>query len=180
VCNLTTWRRGILLTVLERFDLLRDGVSHRRVLPPKGMADDSGRIDENGQAIVEIAIALPVVAAFLFTMIEICLLFYSYCMISESAREATRYAIVRGATCVTAGGASCTASSTDINNYVSQLAWPNLGNGTITAAMTYPDGNENPGNRVQVKVSYVLPYNIPFGANGTLHLASTSVMYIVQ
>jgi Flp pilus assembly protein TadG len=145
-----------------------------------GLAGESRGVHESGQAIVEIAIALPVVAAFLFTLIEICLMFYSYCMISESAREATRYAIVRGATCVTAGGAPCTASSSDINNYVSQLSWPNLGNGTMSAATTFPDSNENPGSRVQVIVSYVLPYNIPFAPHGTLHLASTSVMYIVQ
>ena len=71
---------------------------------------------EQGQAIIEIALALPVIAAFTFMMIELCLAFYSFCMISESAREGTRYAIVRGATCQTSAGGSCTASASTINS----------------------------------------------------------------
>ncbi len=138
------------------------------------------RENESGQALVEIALALPIIAAIVFTMIEICLAFYTYCMISESAREGTRYAIVRGATCQTASGASCTTSASTINGVVTQLGWPNLGGGTMSANTTYPDLDENPGHRVQVVVSYVFPYNIPFAPKGTIHMSSTSVMYIVQ
>ena len=136
--------------------------------------------NEQGQAMIEIALALPIIAAFTLMMIEICLAFYSYCMISESAREGTRYAIVRGATCQTGSGSSCTASATTINNVVTHLSWPNLGSGTMSANTTYPDGNENTGSRVQVVVSYTFPYNIPFAPHGTIHMSSTSVMYIVQ
>jgi hypothetical protein len=60
------------------------------------------------------------------------------------------------------------------------MGWPNLGNGALSANTTYPDGNENPGSRVQVIVNYVYPYNIPFAPKGSLHMSSTSVMYIVQ
>jgi hypothetical protein len=141
---------------------------------------ESPRKSESGQAIIEIAIALPIVAAFTFGMIEFCLAYYTYCMISESAREGTRYAIVRGATCQTGGGGSCTATASTVNSVVTQLGWPNLGNGTMSANTTYPDGNENPGSRVQVVVNYVFPYNIPFAPKGTMHMSSTSVMYIVQ
>jgi len=135
---------------------------------------------ESGQAMVEIALALPIISAFTFVMIELCLAYYSYCMISESAREATRYAMVHGATCQTGSGASCTASAANINTVVTQLGWPNLGNGALSANTTYPDGNENPGSRVKVVVSYVYPYNIPFLPKGSLHMSSTSVTYIVQ
>ena len=135
---------------------------------------------QEGQAIVEMAITFPLVAAFLFTMIEICLAFYSFCMISERAREGTRYGIVRGATCVTSSSASCTASVSSINSFVAQLAYPNLGNGTITPTTTFPDGNQNPGSRIQIKVSYVFPVNLPFVQKNSISMASTSVMYIVQ
>ncbi|MGC1421488.1 MAG: TadE family protein [Terracidiphilus sp.] len=135
---------------------------------------------EKGQAVIEVALALPIIAAFTFMMIELCLAFYSYCMISESAREGTRYAIVRGATCQTGTGGSCTASASTINDAVKHLGWPNLGTGTLSANTTYPDGNENPGSRVQVVVNYVYPYNIPFAPKGTLNMSSKSVMYIVQ
>jgi Flp pilus assembly protein TadG len=135
---------------------------------------------ESGQALIEVALALPIIAAFSFAVIEISLAFYSYCMISESAREGTRYAIVRGATCTTGAGSSCTATASSINSAVSGLGWPNLGNGTMTPNATFPDGNENPGSRVQVTVSYVFPYNLPFLPKGSIHMSSTSVMYIVQ
>ena len=145
---------------------------------PSGLA--ARKKNESGQAVVEIALALPIIAAFIFTMIEICLAYYTYCMISESAREGTRYAIVRGSTCQTGTSASCTVSASTMNSVVTQLGWPNLGGGTMSAATTYPDGNENPGSRVQIVVNYVFPYNIPFAPKGTLHMSSTSVMYIVQ
>ena len=135
---------------------------------------------ESGQAMIEIALALPMIAAFAFAVIEISLAFYSYCMISESAREGTRWAIVRGSTCTTGSGASCTATAASINSQVTSLGWPNLGNGTMTANATFPDGNQSPGSRVQVAVTYVFPYSLPFLPKGSVHMSSTSVMYIVQ
>jgi Flp pilus assembly protein TadG len=141
---------------------------------------DGEKQGEGGQAVVEIALALPIIVAFSFAMIELCLAYYTYCMISETAREGTRYAIVRGATCQTGSGGSCTASASTINSVVTHMGWPNLGNGALSANTTYPDGNENPGSRVQVIVNYVYPYNIPFAPKGSLHMSSTSVMYIVQ
>jgi len=171
------WIRRVSRTVLGRRNLL---VHLARSVDPIELATGAEKKSESGQAIVEIAIALPVIAAFTFTMIELCLAFYTFCMISESAREGTRYAIVRGATCQTSTGGSCTASASTINSVVSHLGWPNLGTGTLSANTTYPDGNENPGSRVQIVVSYVFPYNIPFAPKGTLDMSSTSVMYIVQ
>ena len=135
---------------------------------------------EEGQALVEAAIAIPIVTAFMFTMIELCLVFYSNCLTSELAREGSRYAIVHGATCLTATNASCTSNASAVNSYVSHLGWPNLGGGTIIPATTFPDGNQNPGNRVQVQVTYVFPVNLPFVPPNTLSLKSQSVMYIVQ
>jgi hypothetical protein len=101
-------------------------------------------------------------------------------MISECAREGTRYAIVRGATCINASNASCTASSSAINSYASQISFPNLGGGTIAPVTTFPDGNQNPGSRVQVHVAYVFPINLPFVPKNSISMGSTSVMYIVQ
>jgi Flp pilus assembly protein TadG len=123
---------------------------------------------------------LPILLAFLLGMIELSLAYYTHCMISETAREATRYAIVHGATCQTGGGASCTASAGDINSYVTGIGWPNLGGGTLTANTTFPDGNQNAGSRVQVTVSYVFPFHIPFASKGSWQMSSTSLMYIIQ
>jgi Flp pilus assembly protein TadG len=135
---------------------------------------------EDGQAIIEAAITLPIVAAFVFVMIELCLMFYSYCMISETAREGTRYAIVHGAACQTASKASCTATASSINTYVSGVNWPNLGGGTLTPSTTFLDGNANAGSRVKVTVNYTFPVTLPFVPRGSVAMTSSSVMYFIQ
>jgi Flp pilus assembly protein TadG len=137
--------------------------------------------DEDGQAIVEAAVTLPVILAFVFTMIELCLIFYSYCMISESAREGTRYAIVHGNSCQTGiTKTSCTASAASINTYTQTLGWPNLGMGTLTANTTFPNGTQNAGNPVTVTVNYVFPINLPFLKKRNMSMSSSSTMYIIQ
>lgn len=137
--------------------------------------------DDEGQAIVEAALTLPVILAFVFTMIELCLIFYSYCMISESAREGTRYAIVHGNSCQTGvTKASCTASAASINTYTQTLGWPNLGMGTLAANTVFGNGTQNAGNPVTVTVNYVFPINMPFLKRRNLSLSSSSTMYIIQ
>ena len=136
--------------------------------------------DQDGQALVEFAISFSVLITLFFAFIGICLIFYSYNMISESAREGTRYASLHGATCVTATQSSCTATASSVNSFVSSTGWLNLAGGTMTPTTSYPDGNENPGSRVLVHVQYVFPVNLPFVPNNSISMASNSEMYIVQ
>jgi hypothetical protein len=63
---------------------------------------------------------------------------------------------------------------------VSGNGLPNIGGGAATVVTTYPDGDEAPGHRVQVTITYVFPYRIPFVLSKSLSLSSKSVMYIVQ
>lgn len=164
--------------------LLRRILQGRRLLP----TETSHRVDsqghQDGQALIELAIALPVVFAFVFTMMQLCLVFYTYCVISQCAREGTRYAIVRGATCLTSAQVSCTASPTDIQNYVLGLGWPNLGGGSMSVNTSsnwmFPDGDQQPPHRVRVTVTYVFPISLPFVPRNSISMGSTSVMYIVQ
>lgn len=135
---------------------------------------------EKAQSIVEMAIAFNVLLGFVFVLIELCLLLYSLGMISESAREATRYAIVHGATCTTSGNASCTASAATVQSFISNLGWPNPGGGTLTPTVTFPDGNQSPGSRVLVSISYSFPVHIPLVARTSLTLTTSSEMYILQ
>jgi Flp pilus assembly protein TadG len=88
--------------------------------------------DDEGKAIVEAALTLPVILAFVFPRIELCLIFYSSCMISECAREGSRYAIVHGNSCQTGvTKASCMGTQASINTYTQTLGGPNLGMGTL-------------------------------------------------
>jgi Flp pilus assembly protein TadG len=145
--------------------------------------------DQRGDSLVEFAMTLPVLLLFLLGLTEMCLAYYTYEWISEAAREGTRYAIVRGTTCETSAGVSCLASPSEVNTYVTSIGLPNLGGGTMVANTTYPgtgsgcsggSGSEAPGCPVQIVVTYVYPYKIPWVTSTNLSLTSTSEMYIVQ
>ncbi len=135
---------------------------------------------EAGGAMVEFAVTMPILLSFVFGLIEVCMACYTHEMISEVSREATRYAIVHGSTCVTGSGSSCTATASSINSYASAHVWPNLGGGAIVADTTYPDGNAAPGSRVKVQVTYGFPLSIPFIPPTKLTMSSASEMYIIQ
>jgi len=135
---------------------------------------------ETGQALVEMSISLCMMMAFVFLLMELCLLFYSYSMISELAREGSRYAMVRGMSCVTSGQASCTASASAINAYVAGVGYPNLAGGAMTVSTTYPDGTAAAGSRVKVGIQYVFPVKMPFLPSNPITLNTSSTMYIVQ
>lgn len=136
---------------------------------------------EDGQSLVEFALTSTILLSFIFGLIAATLAFYSFNVASECAREGTRYAMVRGSSCTTAGGSSCTVTAAQVNAYVSGIGYPNLGGGTMTVNTTYPDGNETPQtSRVQVTVQYVFPVRVPFVPTRSFTMASTSTAYIVQ
>jgi Flp pilus assembly protein TadG len=135
---------------------------------------------EAGQSLVEFAATFSVLIGFIFGFIELCLAFYSFGMISESAREGSRYAMVRGSTCVNGAKASCVATAAQVNTFVSSLGFPNIGGGNVNVSTTFPDGNQNPGSRVQVQVTYQFPITMPYVTSGPISIASTSEMNIVQ
>jgi Flp pilus assembly protein TadG len=136
--------------------------------------------DEHGESLVGFALTLPILLGFMFGMMQVCLLYYTYEMISESAREGTRYAIVHGSTCQTSTGSSCTVTHTQIETYVKGLGWTNPGGGTINPTASFPDGDQVPGHRVQVTVTYSFPCKIPWVTNQMISLSSSSEMYIIQ
>jgi Flp pilus assembly protein TadG len=139
-------------------------------------ADES----DAGATLVEFALTLPLLFTFLFCFMQLCVAFYSYQLISECAREGSRYAMVRGASCPNSTTPTCEVTATGVNTYVSGLHYPNIGGGTITVSTTYPGGNEAVGSLVRVKVTYVLSITMPFVPKSSLTMASTSQAYIVQ
>jgi Flp pilus assembly protein TadG len=135
---------------------------------------------ESGGSEIEFMLSFTALMTFVFVLMEVCIVFYSYGMISECAREATRYAIVRGSTCLTSSSTSCTASAATINTYATGRGFPNIGGGTPVATTTFPDGNQAPGSRVKVDVTYTVAIKLPFVPKNSLALDSSSEMYILQ
>jgi Flp pilus assembly protein TadG len=170
-----------------------------RVLLTTYRANSSGDSSgEDGGAIVEMAIASVLFLAALFGIIQACWALYVYNYVNEAAREATRYAIVRGGTysptnCTAPGPATCVAqagSTGDIAQYVRSLAYPGVDSSKLTVSTTWPGTSgtpscpsapcNNPGNLVKVVVSYPFSFNIPFAPAATFTVASTSQLVISQ
>ncbi len=155
------------------------GISERRAVRLRCKAA-ALRSNESGANLIEYALGLTVLFTLTFCFMELCMVYYSYDLIEELAREGTRYAMVRGATCPTATSPTCEVTASQVNSYVSSLSYPNPGGGTITPNTSYPDGNESVGSRVQVTVTYVFPIRMPFVPKSSLTMSNTSVMRIVQ
>ena len=135
---------------------------------------------ERGGALLDTALTLPTLLILFFCFMEACLIAYAKNMITECAREGTRYAIYHGATCPTSSNPTCEATATQVNTYVSNLGWPNLSGGTMAVNTTYPNGSEAPGNYVQVQVTYSMPVTMPFVPVTTFNLTTTSKALILQ
>ena len=180
---------AFLRRILGKVNATRRGsaLTLRTVLPQRwsrcatwvGRSGDLAQ-SESGGSQIEFVLSLTALMTFVFAVMEICMVFYTYGMISESAREATRYAIVRGSTCLTSSSTSCTASVTTISNYAEGTGLPNIGGGTLNVTTTFPDGNQAPGSRVKVEIKYTVSVKVPFVPKNSLALDSSSEMYILQ
>ena len=122
---------------------------------------------------------------------------YTYHSLSEAARKATRYAMVRGSTSCTntPGLSNCNATVAQIKAYVLSLGFPGMSSSKITITPTWCAANSgtpatwsacsssspnDPGNLVKVVAVYNFPLNVPFLPKRTIALSSTSQMVISQ
>ena len=153
---------------------------------------------EEGSSLVETALASSIVLALIFGILQMSLALYSYDCICEAAREGSRYAMVRGsASCTnTSKLTNCNASVDQIQTYVRSLGFPGLNSAaymhvypiwlsaSVAKPTTWADCSpavcNDPGNLVQVLVTYQLPLGIPFWHSTVLSLRSTSQMVIAQ
>jgi Flp pilus assembly protein TadG len=144
--------------------------------------DDGNRnlVDrEQGGSLIELAVTLPVLFGLIFCFIETCMLLYTYEMISISARQGARYAMVRGASCPSTANPTCEATPAQVRAYVLGLGWPNIGGGIVTPTVNY-DGNESVGSHVQVTVSYTFQITLPFVPINSIAMSSTAKATIIQ
>lgn len=139
--------------------------------------------DEHGGSLVEFAICSSVLFMSLFGIFAVCAALYSYVFISEAAREASRYALVRGSACT--GFSDCGITSAQINTYVKNLSYPGINTANLAASAAWSGSyspSNAPGNIVTVTVTYSYPMAIPFWpkSGSTIHMSSSSQMAISQ
>jgi hypothetical protein len=143
-----------------------------------------------GQALFEVLVSLIVFITMLLAVIQMGLAAYSYHYISEAAREGARWAMVRGSAC-TSFTTACPAALTDIQNYVTGLAYPGITASamTVTASWCGPTsstppacstGTNAPGQIVRVAIQYKFPVGIPFVPSSTITMNAMSQMVISQ
>lgn len=149
---------------------------------------------EEGATLVEMGIASVIFFGVLFAIVEFSFALYTYSVVTNSAREAARYAIVRGSSlgtvCTAPGAATCIAQASDIQAYVKQMGFPGIDPSRVTVDTTWPGTVgvcspsatpcNNPGNIVQVVVTYNFPLSIPYFSGTQLNLRSTAQMLIAR
>jgi Flp pilus assembly protein TadG len=147
------------------------------------------RARERGTTMLESAVMISVLLLMMFGVIGFGTALYTYHFVSNTAREATRWASVRGATCSGLSG-GCPAKDTDVDAYVQNLS---TGIGldptkvtTITTWVAPPNNlatcasqNKNPGCVVKVQVQYSFQFLFPLLPTG-FTMQSTSQMVISQ
>jgi Flp pilus assembly protein TadG len=153
--------------------------------------------DESGSEIVEFAVSSVLLFTVIFGIFAVCQTLYSDHYVAYMAREATRYALVRGSTfqgtaCASSTTFNCAAAATDITAFVISVTPPGFQASNLTVSTTWPgttplgagcasaSGTNSPGCLVVVKVTYAYNYTIPFVPAVTVPLTSTSSMAISQ
>jgi Flp pilus assembly protein TadG len=144
---------------------------------------------ERGSGLVEQALVLATLLAVMFGIIDFGRALYTYHFVSEVAREATRWASVRGNTCVGLTG-GCPAGTADVQTYVSNVSGMGLDPARITTTTSWPiqsysspacgTNNNNPGCVVQVQVNYAFQFILPFLPSAAFTMSSTSQMIITK
>lgn len=149
---------------------------------------------EEGATLVETAIAISVFMMVMLGIFEMCLALYTYHFVSDAAREATRYAIVRGSSCQYFPDCNLTSAhvgitSDQVQTYIQGLGFPIMNRSLLSVTVTWPSTGQvclvtnpcnNPGAEVNAVVTYPYPLSIPFWQATTINISSTSQMTISQ
>jgi Flp pilus assembly protein TadG len=157
-----------------------------------------GRIrEEEGATVVETALACTAFFAMLLGSFQLCLALYAFHYVDESAREASRYLMVRGSTSCTNTSSLSNCGITDptaIQAYFRGISYPGIQAGKLTLTPTWLSASANtptswtacggacnsPGNQVQVIATYPFTISVPLVPHLSLSLTSTSKMVISQ
>lgn len=148
-----------------------------------------------GASLIEIALSSVVLLALVIGMIQLSIALYASHATADIARQATRWAMVRGSTSCTNTPtlSECDATSAQIQTYAAGVGYLNLTTSDVNVSWASASGNaprtwsacngsvcNAPGNQVVVTVSYPFPLGIPFVKKNSLNISSTSAVVISQ
>jgi Flp pilus assembly protein TadG len=120
---------------------------------------------EDGQAFVEFAIVLPILALLIFGIAQFGVAFHNYLAITDAARVAARAAAVKRTS------SPCAAATTAIQNTVSAAQWTE-----VSSRITCTAGS-NVGDQVKITINYPYEIGLPgVSAAGDLTASATERM----
>lgn len=161
--------------------------------------------EEQGSALVEFAVTVPLLIFLLFAVLEGMFTMYAYHYTAYAAQQGARFAMVRGYTasqnvatpCSTSAPPNftmvyvCEAASSDVQNYVQSLGainrshltasttWPGQTPNGATAPCSGSNKSDSKGCLVRVTANYTFDF-VPFLRFTGLTLHATSEKVIVQ
>ena len=164
------------------------------------------RNSERGSAQIEFAVAAIALLLLVFGIVDMGRALFAYNFVSQTARNATRWVMLRGTGCPSQLGSYCPAGATndDVTTYVKSIA-PGIdtttpGVLTVTSACGTGSGltntlpctpsNGTPATYVQVTVTYQFSFITPLsglvalipssGLTSTWNMASSSERVLLQ
>ena len=142
----------------------------RRLLHPRRLLHQ----EERGQALVEFAMAAIVFFVMVFGVIDVARAVWNYNTLAQATREGTRYAIVHGSL---SPDPASTADQQDVIDQVEEFAG-GLDLTALNVTATWPDGSNEPGERVTVESTYTYIPIFGFFDFVSIPMSSSSTMDI--
>jgi len=119
---------------------------------------------QRGQALLETALMIIVIFMVVFFVFELGWLMYTYSVLADAANEGVRYAIVHSG----AGDADGTTKAR-VKAFAT-TSMHSVSDTNPSIAVTAPDGNYTPPNRVRVTLTYIyIPFLPKFITAPTMH-----------
>lgn len=132
----------------------------------------------------ETAIVMAALLALICGIIDFGRALYTYGFVAQTARQASRWAMVRGSQCTLL--TDCNATKPQVQAYAQSLAYGFITPSAMTATASWgscPPGSSGnaPGCTVSVVVSYPFKFVLPWMSQlGSMTMTSTSEMIISQ
>lgn len=129
--------------------------------------------NDRGAALLEFGMVMLVFFMFVFGVMDFGRALYNYHFVSHAAREATRYAIVRGST------STDPVTANEISAYVKNITPLGINPQDITVSTSWTP-NDAPGSSVRVEVSDSFRPMMPFFTKYHMQFSDASQMVISQ
>ncbi len=153
--------------------------------------------DADGGQLIEFTLCLPILLTVFVGIIYLSFVLYAAHFVTSGANDGARYAIVRGSewkgvACATTSTVNCTATNSDVSNYVASVVPGGLRAANLSVSTTWSgrtatggncdtqSGSNSPNCLVKVQVTYVLTFPLPYMSSHGTTLTGTAVMTIIQ